>query len=278
MLAMSAAAALSPLLAPDLRHLASGAPPFPGITCEMRLSLIHVHPVLCVQAARIHLSPVHNKEIPNNLKGKSSSSQQWLIRQLNDPYVKKARYANYRARSAFKLIEMDDKHKFLKRGMTVVECGAAPGAWTQVLVERCGSPSATIVSVDRNPINPLPGAHILANTDFTSPAGQAKVLDLLSGRSVDLVCSDMAPNASGIAQLDHDAIAGLALSAMSFSLQVLKPGGSFLTKLWYGSRVSELHALLKKFFPIVREVKPPASRCHSAEIFLFATGFTGIRK
>lgn len=230
--------------------------------------------------AGFHATATRCKVVPHSLKGRSSSSQQWLTRQLNDPYVRKARYANYRARSAFKLIEIDDKYKLLRPGMTVVECGAAPGAWTQVLVERCITQTGRgfIVAIDRNPINPVVGANLLPNTDFTSPAGQAQILTLLSDRTVDFLCSDMAPNATGVSQLDHEGIMNLAFSAMSFGLQVLKPGGTFLTKVWNGHRVPDMTNLLQKFFRQVREVKPPASRCNSAELFILADEFTGIRK
>jgi 23S rRNA (uridine2552-2'-O)-methyltransferase len=200
---------------------------------------------------------------------------------LNDPYVKKSRYANYRARSAFKLIEIDDKFRLLKPGMVVVECGAAPGAWTQVLVERLQpeeNNKSLIISIDRNPINPITGAHLLPNSDMTSSVTHAKVLSLLDGRLADFVCSDMAPNAVGMSCVDHEGIINLSLVALRFALPVLNPGGAFLTKLWSGSRDSEMGDLLRKFFTNVKIVKPPASRCDSSEHFMLATGFSGIRK
>ena len=241
------------------------------------------------------------KTIPNNLKGKSTSSQDWLIRQLNDPYVKKARYANYRARSAFKLIEIDDKYKLLKPGMKVIECGAAPGAWTQVLVERLllspvtknseegdtiAEPIMTegrrlgslVVSIDRNPMHPVPGAIVFDRTDFTSPLLHSRILSILDGRQVDFVCSDMAPNASGQHSLDHDAIMNLCFVSLKFSLQVLRPKtGCYLTKFWDGARKEELTKLLEKFFARVDFVKPPASRVDSSEAFLLGREFKGIK-
>ena len=230
---------------------------------------------------RLHTSARLCKTIPNNLKGRSASSQQWLTRQLNDPYVKKARYANYRARSAFKLIEIDDRFHLLKPGMAVVECGAAPGAWTQVLVERLRATQnkqSLVISIDRDPVNDVPGAHILSNTDMTSAVSQGNVLSLLNGRPVHFVCSDMAPNATGISSLDHERIMNLCLVALRFALPVLAQDGAFLTKVWGGGRTPEFCDLLRKFFTGVREVKPPSSRCDSTESFLLAQGFTGIRK
>lgn len=230
---------------------------------------------------RFHTSSILSKTIPNDLKGRSTSSQQWLTRHLNDPYVKKARYANYRARSAFKLMELDDQFKLFKPGMTVVECGAAPGAWTQVLVERLNAlrnKNSLIISIDRNPINDVPGAHLLPNTDMTSAFSHAKVLSLLNDRHVDFVCSDMAPNATGLSTLDHDAIMNLNLVALRFALPILVLDGGFLTKVWFGSRISEFKDLLLKFFANVRVVKPPACRCDSSEAYVLAQGFTGIRK
>ena len=237
----------------------------------------------------IHTTVVRNKITPTNLKGKSTSSQNWIKRQLNDPYVTKARYANYRARSAFKLIQMDDSYKLLHPGQTVVELGAAPGAWTQVLVERLElkpregssiSKSASrgmVVALDLNPIHPVEGAHVLPNCDFTKSMNQGKVLSLLDQRLVDFVASDMAPNATGTHALDHEAIIQLVYAAFTFSIQVLRPGtGNFLTKIWDGSRSSELNQQLEKFFLRVDRVKPDASRCDSSEVYILARGFRGL--
>lgn len=244
-----------------------------------------------------HTSHIYHKVLPNNLKGKSTSSQQWLIRQLNDPYVKQARYENYRARSAFKLIEIDDEYKILKPGMRVIECGAAPGAWTQVLVKRLQleplvQPLETIqekipgkgfkkgslvIAIDKNAMHPIEGAIVLPHTDFTSPINQGKILSILDGELVDAVISDMAPNASGNRSLDHDAIINLCLVSLKFALQVLRPGGTYLTKYWDGSRTLDFKTTLEKFFGQVDFVKPPASRCNSAEHFLLARKFKGTK-
>ena len=230
----------------------------------------------------LHASASCCKLLPHDLKGRGSSSQRWLTRQLNDPYVKKARYANYRARSAFKLIEMDERFCLLRPGMTVVECGAAPGAWTQVLVERLKAADpksgSLIVSLDREALSPVVGAHTLPAADVTSPVTQARVLQLLQERRVHLFCSDMAPNASGVSSLDHEAIADLSLAALRFALPILAPKAAFLTKVWGGNRVPDLMALMRRFFASVRGVKPPASRSDSTEIYLLAQDFAGLQQ
>lgn len=234
-----------------------------------------------------HTSAALLKIIPKTLKGRSKSSQDWLTRQLNDPYVKMARYRNYRARSAFKLIEIDDKHQILEPGMTVVECGACPGAWTQVLVERLHldpkgkkyDSRGKIISIDINPMSPVEGATVLSKTDFTKAINQAKILNILDGQLVDLVLSDMAPNATGTTAIDHQAIVTLAFSAFSFALPVLKPqNGAFIAKLWDNQMNKELRTLMEKFFGQVFSVKPPASRDDSTELYLIGKKFKGIRK
>ncbi|KAI1301771.1 rRNA methyltransferase 2, mitochondrial [Halotydeus destructor] len=230
-------------------------------------------------------SAITMKVIPGNLKGRSGSSTEWLTRHLNDPYVKMARYKNYRARSAFKLIEIDDKYKILRPGMVVVECGAAPGAWTQVLVERLnigkegGQSKAQVVSIDINPFAPVDGADILPRCDFTKPINQGKILSLLDDRLVDLVCSDMAPNATGHHCLDHDAQITLVLSALRFAMPVLRPGtGNFLAKLWDGSGKDKVQSITDRFFNSTLFVKPPSCRADSSEVFLLAKEFKGINK
>jgi 23S rRNA (uridine2552-2'-O)-methyltransferase len=231
----------------------------------------------------IHSSHSLNKIIANNLKNKSKSSQDWLIRQLNDPYVKKARYENYRARSAFKLIEIDDKHNILSPGMIVVECGAAPGAWTQVITKRLKldeeneHKTGAVIAVDIRPIHPVFGAIMMSNTDFTKPLNQSKILHCLDGKTVDLVCSDMAPNASGDHSYDHQLIISLCYSALQFAVSVLKPmSGVFLTKIWDGSETLNFKNDLNKFFIDVKHLKPDACRGDSSESYILAKNFKGI--
>ncbi|XP_053200286.1 rRNA methyltransferase 2, mitochondrial-like [Panonychus citri] len=221
--------------------------------------------------------------IPKNAK--SGSSFEWLKRQLNDPYVKKARYENYRARSAFKLTEIDDEFKILKPGGIIIDLGASPGAWTQVMVRRCYPESdpknvngTLIIGIDISGIAPIEGAAVIPNTDFTNPLNQAKIIELLKDRKVDTVCSDMAPKASGQAELDHPGIVKLFLSALQFSIQVLKPGtGIFLGKLWDGYRTKEIDSLMKTLFETVNIVKPKASRDESAELFLLGINYKGLK-
>ncbi|XP_067006061.2 rRNA methyltransferase 2, mitochondrial [Anabrus simplex] len=240
--------------------------------------------LLSQQKRCIFTFPVLHKQIPNNLKGRSKSSQEWLSRQLTDPYIEKAKMANYRCRSAFKLLEIDDKYHLLSAGQTVVDCGAAPGSWTQVLVERTnsagscrGSPVGKVIGIDRLPIYPIAGAILLGNTDFTLPCSQVKLKEHIGEQGVNVVLSDMAPNASGVRSLDQENIIHLAYTAFRFSVQVLSKGGSFLVKVWDGGEVPTLEKDLAKFYSKVRSIKPPASRVNSAEKFILARGFKGLK-
>lgn len=215
------------------------------------------------------------KTVPINLRGRGKSSQDWLTRQLNDPYVKLAKQHRYRARSAFKLTEINKQCHLLQPGQVVVECGASPGAWTQVAVMAVNSlPHArnksqgTVIGIDLQTIHPLPGATLLGGRDFTSPQTQQKVLELLSGRKVDVVLSDMAPKASGVKDLDHENIISLAYAALGFAVQNTVEGGSFLCKVWEGFLMQQLIGDIKKSFRTVKVVKPPASRSDSSEKFL----------
>lgn len=233
----------------------------------------------------LHASAAQLKVQPQNLKGKSKASQDWLTRHLNDPYVQQSRYDNYRARSAYKLIEIDDKYGVLKPGYTIVECGAAPGAWTQVIVERINSTGknsllekGTVIGLDILPIDPIPGATFLPNTDILKPESTAKILKCLDGRPVDAVISDMAPNASGVRSLDHDAIVALSYAALLFSFRVLSVGGSFLCKIWNGREATKLSEDIRRFFQFVHYVKPPASRKESSEIYILGRQFKGAEK
>lgn len=222
---------------------------------------------------------------PNNLKGKSKTSQDWLTRQLNDPYVKRSRYDNYRARSAYKLLEIDEKYKILKPGHTVVECGAAPGSWTQVIVEKINSDfrnralaKGTVIAADLIPLDPIPGATILSEADLLKPEAAERILELLDGRPVDAVLSDMAPSASGVKELDHDRIVALAYCSVLLSLRVLSVGGSLLYKIWDGRQAPKLVEDVSRFFEYVNFVKPRASRGDSAEIFVLGRQFKGAER
>ena len=162
----------------------------------------------------------------------SASSHRWLQRHLNDPYVQMAIKDGYRARSAYKLIEIDRQFNILKPGSVTVECGAAPGAWTQVLVKKNGaSKKGKVISVDLLDFEPVNGAHILSRADFTHKDTQDEIKVILGGRPIDLVCSDMAPNAAGQKEFDHDAIVKLAMLAARFAIENSKQGANFLCKL-----------------------------------------------
>jgi 23S rRNA (uridine2552-2'-O)-methyltransferase len=203
-------------------------------------------------------------------RGRTNASNRWLQRQLNDPYVKKAKAEGYRSRAAFKLSEIDDKLKFLTKGKNVVDLGAAPGGWAQVVVERCGE--NRVVGIDLLEIPPVAGAHFL-QMDFMDDAAP-DALKALMGHP-DIVLSDMAPNTSGNQKLDHMRIMMLVEAAFMFACEVLKPNGIFLAKVWQGGTEASVLAEIKKRFTTVKHIKPKASRSDSAETFLVATGFKG---
>jgi 23S rRNA (uridine2552-2'-O)-methyltransferase len=196
------------------------------------------------------------------------SSQKWLIRQLNDPYVEAAKERGYRSRAAFKLIELDEKFGLIGKGARVVDLGAAPGGWTQVALERGAS---RVVGIDLLEIDPIPGA-ILIRGDFQDDAMEAALAEALGGPA-DLVMSDMAPNTTGHTATDHLRIIGLAELALDFAFKHLAPGGAFVTKLFQGGAQGEMLALLKRRFTQVRHAKPSASRKDSRELYLVATDY-----
>lgn len=194
------------------------------------------------------------------------SSRHWVERQLNDPYVARARADGYRARAAYKLIELDEKLGFLKNGARVIDLGAAPGGWAQVCVQR----GCKVVGIDLLPIDPLPGATFL-EMDFLAPEAPAALLDALGGPP-DIVLSDMAANTTGHAKTDQIRTGALAEAAAEFALQYLAPGGTFVVKAFQGGLETELLTRLKQNFAAVRHVKPPASRAESAEVYVVAMG------
>jgi 23S rRNA (uridine2552-2'-O)-methyltransferase len=203
-------------------------------------------------------------------KKRTIGSQKWLERQLNDPYVRAAQAQGLRSRAAFKLLELDEKHKLLKPGLRVVDLGAAPGGWTQVVVQKGG---VRVVALDLLPMDPLNGAVILQG-DFQDAAVEQAVLAALNGPA-DLVLSDMAPNTTGHNSTDHLRIIGLAELALDFALKVLAPGGGFVAKVFQGGTEKGLLDQLKRSFTSVKHGKPPASRKDSAELYVVATGFRG---
>jgi 23S rRNA (uridine2552-2'-O)-methyltransferase len=203
-------------------------------------------------------------------KSRSASSQAWLERQLNDPYVAEAKAKGYRSRAAFKLIEIDERLGLLRRGARVVDLGCAPGGWLQVASEH---DVGRIVGVDLLPTPPVAGATILEG-DFTEPAIQDRLTAGLDGRA-DVVLSDMAPNTTGHRQTDHLRIIGLIEAAAEFAERILVPGGAFVAKAFQGGETREVIARLRSRFAGVRIVKPKASRAESAEVYVVATGFRG---
>ena len=212
-------------------------------------------------------------------RGRTVSSQRWLQRQLNDPYVAEAKKRGYRSRAAFKLLQIDDQFHLLKPGGRVVDLGAAPGGWTQVAVERVKpgqgkeKGGGVVVGIDLTPVEPIAGATVLAK-DFYDDDAPA-VLEELLGGPADVVLSDMAAAATGETQVDHLRIMGLAEAAHDFACQVLKPGGSFVAKVLRGGTERTLLDRLKRDFTKVRHVKPEASRADSAEMYVVGTGFRG---
>ena len=205
-------------------------------------------------------------------KGRTTASQRWLERQINDPYVRAAKAAGWRSRAAFKLLELDERFTLLKPGQRVVDLGAAPGGWTQVALKTIGD-RGRVVALDLLPIDPIHGA-VLLEGDFTEQAGEDAVLAALDGQA-DLVLSDMAPNTTGHNATDHLRIMGLVELAADFARRVLAPGGGFVAKVFQGGTEKELLAALKRDYAQVRHAKPPASRKDSAEAYVVAQGFRG---
>jgi len=204
---------------------------------------------------------------------RSKTSNAWLAEHFNDEFVKRARKEGYRSRAVYKLQEIDARDRLLKPGMTVVDLGAAPGAWSQYLVERVGR-TGRVIALDILPMEALPGVEVLQG-DFTEEATLKALLDALGGRPVDLVISDMSPNISGVDSADKARAMYLSELALDFAAQVLKPGGAFLMKVFQGSGFSELYKVIQGKFTRVVSRKPKASRARSAEIYVLATGFRG---
>jgi 23S rRNA (uridine2552-2'-O)-methyltransferase len=203
-------------------------------------------------------------------KRRTPSSRAWLERQINDPYVLRAKREGYRSRAAFKLAEIDDKFHLLKKAARVVDLGAAPGGWSEIAVRRIGE-GGKVVALDILDIKPIPGVSFI-QLDFLDAVAPGRLKDLL-GSEADVVLSDMAANATGHRQTDHLRIMGLAEAAAHFAREVLAPGGSFVCKVLQGGTETALLAALKRDFASVKHIKPPASRTDSAELYLLARGF-----
>ena len=204
-------------------------------------------------------------------RNRSAASTRWLERQLNDPYVRKARAEGYRSRAAYKLLELDERFGLLRGALRIADLGAAPGGWTQVAMRR--RPQARVVGIDLLPCDPIDGA-ILFQLDFMADEAPARLADALGGEA-DLVLSDLAANTVGHAQTDHLRTMALVEAAADFAAQVLREGGAFVAKVFAGGADANLVAVLKRRFATVKHAKPPASRKESSEWYLIAQGFKG---
>ena len=202
-------------------------------------------------------------------RGRTSSSRKWLERQLNDPYVAAAKSKGYRSRAAFKLVELDEKFRFLKKGAKVLDLGAAPGGWSQVAIAK----GASVVAADVLAIEEIPGVTFF-QADLTDPDVPAMLKEALGGPA-DVVLTDMAAPTTGHRATDHIRTIALVEIALEVALDTLKPGGAFVGKVFQGGSSSELLAGLKKNFRDVKHVKPPASRAESVELYVVALGFKG---
>ena len=202
-------------------------------------------------------------------KGRKISSTRWLERQLNDPYVRRAKAESYRSRAAYKLLELDEKFGLLRGARAVVDLGIAPGGWSQVVRRR--SPNAKVVGIDLLPTDPIEGVEIL-HMDFLDEAAPARLRESLGGPA-DLVLSDMAANTVGHPQTDHLRTMALVEAGLEFACEVLRPGGAYVAKVLAGGADSELVARMKRHFTTVKHAKPPASRKDSSEWYVVAQGF-----
>ena len=207
---------------------------------------------------------------------RSASSQRWLERQLNDPYVAAAKREGYRSRAAFKLAEIDAKHRLFRAGKRVVDLGSAPGGWAQVAAERVKSldGKGQVVAIDILEMEPLTGVEF-TRLDFMDATAPGRIRAMLREGSADIVLSDMAAQGTGHARTDHLRIMGLAEAAAEFACEVLNPGGAFVCKVLQGGTERDLLARLRRAFTAVKHVKPPASRAESAELYVVALGFRG---
>ena len=208
-------------------------------------------------------------------KKRTVSQKRWLERQLNDPYVARAKREGLRSRAAFKLIEIDDRHHVLKPGGRVVDLGAAPGGWSEIAAKRVGAADGRgkVVAIDILEMAPIPGV-MFRQLDFLDPSAPEQLNDMLGG-GADVVLSDMAANATGHKKTDQLKIMALVEAGAEFARDVLRPGGSFLTKVLQGGTDAALLAQLKRDYASVKHVKPQASRADSSELYLLATGFRG---
>jgi 23S rRNA (uridine2552-2'-O)-methyltransferase len=209
-------------------------------------------------------------------RSRTASSQRWLERQLNDPYVAASKREGLRSRAAYKLSEIDDKHRILKPGLRVVDLGAAPGGWSQIAAQRVQlmAGKGRVIAVDLAEMDPISGV-VQLTLDMTDPEAADRIREALDGQKADLVLSDMHASATGHKSTDHLRSMGLVEAALDLAEDILVPGGAFLAKVLQGGASRELVARLNRSFAKVRHVKPKASRADSAEMYVLATGFRG---
>lgn len=218
-------------------------------------------------------APGQSRELAVRVKsarGRKNSSTRWLQRQLNDPYVAAAKRDGYRGRAAYKLLEMNDKLKFLAKGKRVVDLGCAPGGWLQVAVQYCGE--GKVVGIDLLPTEPVAGAEVIVG-DVRENADMDRVRELLGGHKADIVLSDMAASSTGHKATDHLRIVALIEISLDFAHEVLAEGGWFIVKILQGGAQGELQRTLAQCFDKVRVIKPPASRSDSSEAYIAASGY-----
>lgn len=204
-------------------------------------------------------------------RGRTAASTRWLARQLNDPYVRRAKAEGYRSRAAYKLLELDERFNLLRGVTRVIDLGVAPGGWAQV-VRRC-APKAAVVGIDLLPVDPIEGV-VLLEMDFMDDAAPARLAEALGGPA-DLILSDMAANTVGHPQTDHLRTMGLVEAGCAFAAENLRPGGAYVAKVLAGGADNHLVAELKRLFTTVKHAKPPASRKDSSEWYVIAQGFKG---
>lgn len=212
------------------------------------------------------------KQRVKTARGRTAASTRWLERQLNDPYVRKAKAEGYRSRAAYKLIELDERFHFLRGAKRVIDLGIAPGGWTQVVRKVC--PQAAVVGIDLLPTDPIDGAIIL-QMDFMAEEAPALLAEALGGPA-DIVLSDMAANTVGHQQTDHLRTMALVEAGCQFASEVLRPGGTYVAKVLAGGADHSLVAELKRLFTTVKHAKPSASRKDSSEWYVIAQGFKGV--
>ncbi len=237
-----------------------------------------LHRVKIVSEGKVHMAKDTTGRLHVTVKSggkRKLSSKLWLERQLNDPYVAKAKKDGLRSRAAYKLIEIDDKHHFLKSGISVVDLGAAPGGWSQIAARRVGAANGKgkVVAIDLLEMPEIPGV-TFAQLDFLANDAPEKLLAMMGGRA-DVVMSDMAANTTGHRKTDQLRIIGLVENAAAFATDVLNPGGTFVAKVFQSGAEGELLAQLKRDFTTVRHVKPASSRQDSSERYVLAMGFRG---